>query len=123
VYDKDFADKLLRSFYVDDLATGEVCTESAYLLYTKARERMNEGGFKLRKWRTNDSESRTQIQESANDLDKHVEEAEKQTYGKSDWGHCPGIENPADLGSRGVFITELKNSDLWWSCRAVMAEG
>jgi hypothetical protein len=82
VYDKDFADKLLRSFYVDDLATGEASTESAYLLYTKARERMNEGGFKLRIWRTNDSELRTQIQESANDLDKHVEEAEDQTYAK-----------------------------------------
>ena len=34
---------------------------------------------------------------------------------KSDWGHCPGIENPADLGSRGVLITELKNSNLWWT--------
>ena len=34
---------------------------------------------------------------------------------KCDWGHCPGIENPADSGSRGVLITELKNSNLWWT--------
>ncbi|CAB4007703.1 Hypothetical predicted protein, partial [Paramuricea clavata] len=33
---------------------------------------------------------------------------------KRDWGHCSGIDNLADLGSRGVLITELKN-DLWWS--------
>ena len=34
---------------------------------------------------------------------------------KSDWGHCPGVENPADLGLRGVLITELKNRNLWWT--------
>ena len=43
VHDKHFSDILLRSFYVDDLATGEASTEAAYLLYTKAKERMNEG--------------------------------------------------------------------------------
>ena len=30
------------------------------------------------------------------------------------WNHCPGIENPADLGSRGVFASKLRNSKLWW---------
>ena len=35
--------------------------------------------------------------------------------GKHDWGHCPGKDNPADIGSRGVLISELKNSSLWWS--------
>ena len=34
---------------------------------------------------------------------------------KSEWYHCPGKENPADLGSRRVFATELKNSSIWWS--------
>ena len=34
---------------------------------------------------------------------------------KRDWEHCAGIENPADLGSRGVLISELKNSNIWWS--------
>ena len=47
IHDKHFADILLKSFYVDNLATGEASTEAAYLLYTKAKERMNEGGFKL----------------------------------------------------------------------------
>ena len=47
IHDKHFADILLRSFYVDDLATGEASTEAAYLLYTKAKGRMNEGGFKM----------------------------------------------------------------------------
>ena len=30
------------------------------------------------------------------------------------WNHCPGIENPADIGSRGVFASKLRNSKLWW---------
>ena len=69
IHDKHFADILLRSFYVDDLATGKASTEAAYLLYTKAKESMNEGGFKLRKWRTNDKELRAQIQKDATDLE------------------------------------------------------
>ena len=30
------------------------------------------------------------------------------------WNHCPGIENPADMGSRGVFASKVGNSKLWW---------
>eukprot|EP00794_Sanderia_malayensis_P012361 gene12361-biopygen9857 len=33
---------------------------------------------------------------------------------KEDWGHVAGIENPADLGSRGVTASYLKSSKLWW---------
>ena len=33
---------------------------------------------------------------------------------KSQWGHVSGNENPADLGSRGVPASELKDSKLWW---------
>ena len=33
---------------------------------------------------------------------------------KEDWGHVPGTENSADLGSRGVLASLLKNSTLWW---------
>jgi hypothetical protein len=33
---------------------------------------------------------------------------------KEEWGHCPGLENPADLGSRGVSPFILKESALWW---------
>ncbi|XP_078366089.1 uncharacterized protein LOC144650313 [Oculina patagonica] len=33
---------------------------------------------------------------------------------KKDWGHCPGEENPADIGSRGALGSRLKNEKLWW---------
>ena len=32
---------------------------------------------------------------------------------KVDWGHCPGIENPADIGSRGESASQLKDNELW----------
>lgn len=32
----------------------------------------------------------------------------------SEWFHCPGKDNPADLISRGISVSELKRSDLWW---------
>lgn len=30
------------------------------------------------------------------------------------WNHCPGVENPADLRSRGVTAVTIKSSELWW---------
>lgn len=34
---------------------------------------------------------------------------------REDWRHCPGRENPADIGSRGILPTELRDNSLWWS--------
>lgn len=33
---------------------------------------------------------------------------------KEDWAHCPGEENPADIGSRGELASRLKENELWW---------
>ena len=30
------------------------------------------------------------------------------------WKHVPGIQNPADCASRGLFPLQLKEHDLWW---------
>ena len=52
--DPEFVNKLSQGFFVDDLVTSCSDTEEAYSLYNKASDRMQEGGFKLRKWKTND---------------------------------------------------------------------
>jgi hypothetical protein len=31
------------------------------------------------------------------------------------WKHCAGPKNPVDLPSRGLSVTELKESTLWWN--------
>lgn len=33
---------------------------------------------------------------------------------KEDWAHCPGEQNPADVGSRGERASRLKENELWW---------
>ncbi|KAI9565063.1 Pao retrotransposon peptidase family protein [Daphnia sinensis] len=31
------------------------------------------------------------------------------------WRHCPGVQNPADLASRGAPAATLVHSELWWN--------
>ena len=38
------------------------------------------------------------------------------------WRHCPGIDNPADLVSRGMFAEDLIQSDLWLSGPSFLLE-
>ena len=33
---------------------------------------------------------------------------------KQDWNHVTILDNPADLCSRGVSVSYLKESELWW---------
>ena len=30
------------------------------------------------------------------------------------WRYCPGSHNPADLPSRGLSVSQLRESQLWW---------
>ena len=46
-------------------------------------------------------------------VQNRIEEIHKLTDAKS-WRHCPGIENPADIGSRGCLTSELVDDSLWW---------
>ena len=32
---------------------------------------------------------------------------------KERWSHCPGVNNPADLVTKGISAEELVNSDIW----------
>ena len=59
--DPEFVRKLLDSFYVDDLVAGEDDSNEAYELFGKARERMANAGFRLRKCLTNDKDLRDKI--------------------------------------------------------------
>ena len=52
---------IIDSFYVDDLVTGEDDSNEAYELFGKARERMANAGFRLRKWLTNDKDLKDKI--------------------------------------------------------------
>ena len=48
-------DKLERALYVDDVTYGADSVEEAFVLYTKAKLWLKEGGFNLRQLVTNSS--------------------------------------------------------------------
>lgn len=62
--DQSFVEKILQSIYVDDLTTGCPDVESAHEFYVKAKVRLAEAGFNLRKFATNSSELRQRIHSS-----------------------------------------------------------
>ena len=39
----------------------------------------------------------------------------QQRVAPSQWRFCPGSQNPADLVTRGISASNLKNSKLWWN--------
>ena len=79
-----FVQKMLEGFYVDDLVTGGNTTEDAFEQYDKAN--MGNGGFRLRKWKTNDLKLRQKIEESERSMhqSKIIQTVEEdKTYAKS----------------------------------------
>jgi len=62
--DHHFVEKFRRSVYVDDLTTGSGDVESAYEFYIKAKLRLAEASFNLRKFESNSPELRRRIQEN-----------------------------------------------------------
>ena len=84
--DPEFVRKMVESFYVDDLVSGDSTTDKAYDLYSKAKVRMANGGFKLRKWKTNDPKLKERINSiettvTKQEMVKRLEDEE--TYAKS----------------------------------------
>ena len=59
--DPEFVNTLIGGFFVDDLVTACADPQEALTLYEKAKRRMKEGGFTLRKWKTNDGELAKEI--------------------------------------------------------------
>ena len=75
-----FVRKMLESFYVDDLVSEENSSNDAYALYIKAKNRMAQGGFNLRKWLTNDALLRDKICDVKPDC---VGESSEETFAKT----------------------------------------
>ena len=59
--DPKFVEKMVDSFYVDGLVSGDSTTDKAHDVCNKARARMANGGFRLRKWKTNDPKLKRRI--------------------------------------------------------------
>ena len=91
--DPEFVRKMLHSFYVDDLVSGGETTEEVVNLYEKAKIRMASGGFRLRKWLTNDAGLRQRIQDSEGEKETAANITrldDVETYAKSSLGGKEG---------------------------------
>ena len=104
--DPTFVQKMKDGFYVDDLVSGGggggKVTDEVTDLYEKAKTRMATGGFKLRKWLTNDAALRKHIgeHESASDTKQVTRLDDFETYVQTSLGI------PQDNSCRGVNYSE-----------------
>ena len=95
--DTEFVRKMIESFYVDDLATGEDDTGKAFALYNGSKDRLANGSFKLRKWMRNDEVLRGLLaqdvnRKTANDGITNGEETyAKLTLGSEISKSCPKV--------------------------------
>ncbi len=98
--DPEFVEKLLGGFFVDDLVTGGKNTKDALNLYGKAKERMKEGGFSLRKWKTNDRVLADKIAKREGDgrSDEKDDPALNETFAKETLG------TPNNSGGKGKVL-------------------
>ena len=112
--DPKFVQQMLESFYVDDLVSGDDSTQSTYDLYLKAKMRLAEGGFKLRKWKTNDSELRKRIDCAENSTKQNAT-----TSATDDFSYAK-----TTLGSENTRGTEKVLGQAWdQCCRTAISRG
>ena len=88
--DPEFVNKILASWYVDDLNSGASTVDQAFDLYTESKSRMKDAGFNHRKWISNSKQLMSQIeaQERASmsdqmvDYSMHYISSDDQTFAK-----------------------------------------
>lgn len=117
--DPEFVRKMIESFYVDDLVTGEDDTNKALSLYDKSKNRMARGGFKLRKWMTNDKVLKGLIdaQENQETASESVT-TEEETYAKFSLGSEISKSQPKVLG----LPWDCENDEICFSFEKIVAK-
>ena len=109
--DPTFVTKVLKSLYVDDLASGSDDTESALALAKKIKTRLSEGGFNMRKWLSNSKELMSEFQCDP----QFSEEGPQQSPGLSssvteeDQGYSKSIFHPQQFDSHPRVLGQIWN--------------
>ncbi len=94
----EFTSKLLGGFFVDDLVTGGDNPGQVFDLYQKVKDRMQDGGFSMRKWKTNDQEFSKKIAEIESAIEKKVmnDSTLNETFAKASLGTA--MNNASEKG-------------------------
>ena len=105
--------RLLDSFYVDDFVGGGRTSEEVMELYQKVQSRMAQGGFKLRKWLTNDAQVGDEIETDTPQENKQVSVSEEDTtYAKSSVGMKLGCKDQKVLGCEWDYEADVITLEL-----------
>ena len=106
--DPEFVRTMIEGFFVDDLVTSCKSTTTAFDLYEKARNRMRDGGFRLRKWKTNDKALGEEIakNEMVRNEDALVDTLDSYSYAKETLGISK------DLGKKTKVLGVPWDSDV-----------
>ena len=115
--DPEFVKKFLSGIYVDDLSSGGEDDDAAYELYVKSKQRLNEGGFNLRKFLSNSPTLMERIQqnEDAFRVDQSTADVvndvctEDKSYSKSTVGNpheVPLEREEKILGIRWNYVSD-----------------
>ena len=114
--DPEFSATLSRSFYVDDIVLGCKDVNEGKELYEKSKVRMMEGGFNLRKWKTNDQLLAEEFKEKTDELEPCMCEPNDDTYAKEMFGRECSDSKTKVLGLTWDMVAEKFEFDLIKVC-------
>ena len=117
--DPEFVRRMIESFYEDDLVTGEDNTAKAFTLYKKSKNRLASGGFKLRKWMTNDKALKDLIEQDENCKPENASvTTEEDTFAKFTLGSEVSKNCPKVLG----LLWDFENDVIHFNFEKVVAK-
>ena len=105
--DPAVANVIMNSFYVDDCLLSMEDRDIVTDCLLQVKSTLQKGGFRLTKMIGNDDS----IVQRIPDEDKAAEIKGVSTFCEltkvEDWSHIPGCDNPADLVTRGISVSQL----------------
>ena len=104
------AELLEKSFYIDDLLTGECNNQKAFTIYQRAKMLMAEGGFNLRKWKANSQDLQRAITESGG-LTKSISAPVQKVNKQDKESHVKSNTQNDDIFMKVLGMNWNSNSD------------
>ena len=105
---REFAEKVLKSLYVNDFVSGDDSEESTFELYQHLKVSFNSGGFNMRKWASNSTALQRQIEQGegvddspSSSVDDQIIQEEDQSF-SSTLFESPKKSNTAKLKVLGI---------------------
>lgn len=104
---REFAEKVLKSLYVDDFVSGDDSNESVFEMYKNLKSSFNNGGFNMRKWSSNSAVLQERIEEVERQQKVSESQSEDTEY-SSTTVEVQGIQEEDQTFSSSLFESARK---------------